>query len=141
MDIARIDAILIDSLGEIDKNKQPLKGSEVFNFFVIELALKTNKVHEHAAEMIELLKEWPSESWGQPVPSLGEEINYLTAGGALEDQRRAFMLFAFGKVLDWWDILDPHTVLGMKYNDPMGRQLAGMGMVAIIGYRPTTVAS
>lgn len=136
MDIARIDAILIDSLGEVDKDQRPVEGSEVFNFFVMALALKTDKVHEHAAEMIELLKEWPRESWGQPVPPLGEEINYLTAGAVLEDQRRAFMLFAFGKILGWWDILDPHTMLGMEYDDPNGRMMAGMGMVAIVGYQP-----
>jgi len=136
MDIARIDTILVESLGEVDENQQPVEGNEVFNFFVMALALKTDKVHEHAMEMIELLKEWPSESWGQPVPPLGEEINYITAGGVLEDQRRAFMLFAFGKVMDWWDIMDPHTMLGMEYDDPQGRQLAGMGMVTIMGYRP-----
>ena len=140
MDIARIDAILIDSLGEVRMNRQPVKGSEVFNFFVISLALRTDKVHEHAAEMIELLKEWPSESWGQPVPPLGEEINYLIAGGVLEDQRRAFMLFAFGKVLNWWNILDPHTILGMEYDDPQGRSLAGKGMVAIMGYSPAGIS-
>ena len=140
MDIARIDAILVDSLGEVDDNQRPVEGSEVFNFFVIVLALKTSKVHEHAAEMVELLKEWPSESWGQPVPPLGEEISYLTAGGVLDDQRRAFMLFAFGKILDWWDIMDPHTMLGMEYDDPQGRSLAGMGMVAIMGYDPKVTA-
>lgn len=140
MDIARIDAILVDSLGEVNGKRQPVEGSEVFNFFVTTLALKTDKVHEHAAEMIELLKEWPSESWGQPVPPLGEEINYLTAGAVLDDQRRAFILFAFGKILGWWNILDPHTMLGMEYDDPQGRSLAGMGMVAIMGYSPAGVA-
>ena len=118
MNIARIDAILTDSLGQVDDNQQPVKGSEVFNFFVMALALKTTKVHEHATEMIELLKEWPSESWGYAVPQLGGEINYIVAGAVLEDQGRAFMLFAFGKVLGWWDILDPHTMFGMEYDDP-----------------------
>lgn len=136
MDIARINAILVDSLGDVDKNMQPVEGSEVFNFFVIRLALKTDKVHEHAAEMIELLKAWPSESWGVPVPPLGEEINYLTAGGVLDDQRRAFMLFAFGKSAGWWEVRDPHTMLGMDYDDPQGRHLAGVGMVSIFGYQP-----
>lgn len=140
MNIARIDAILADSLGEVGKKRRPIEGSEMFNFFVISLALKTDKVHEHAAEMIELLKEWPSESWGQPVPPLGKEINYLIAGGVLEDQRRAFRLFAFGKVLNWWNILDPHTILGMKYDDPIGQRLAGTGMVAIKGYRPAGIS-
>jgi len=136
MDVARINDILVDSLGEIDENQQPVEGSEMFDFFVITLALNTDKVQEHAAEMVELFKEWPTEGWNESVPPLGEEISYLTAGAVLGDQEFAFMLFAFGKLLGWWDILDPHTVLGMEYNHPQGRQLAGMGMVAIIGYNP-----
>lgn len=138
MDIARINEILVDSLGEVDENRQALPGSEVFNFFVMSLALKTEKVHEHAAEMAELMKDWPSESWGQPVPSLGEEINYLTAGGVLGDQGRAFMLFAFGKALKWWDIMDPHTMIGLDYDNPLGQQMAGMGFVSIVGFHPET---
>lgn len=139
MDIARIDAILADSLGRLGKDQQPQEGNEAFNLFVVVVALKTEKVREHAAEMIDLLNEWPSESWGQPVPPLGEEITYLTAGAVLGDQGRAFMLFAFGKSLDWWDIMDPYTVLGLEHDDPDGLKLAGMGMgmVSIMGYRPT----
>jgi len=30
-------------------------------------------------------------------------------------------------------------MLKMEYDDPQGRELAGMGMVAIMGYRPTIV--
>ena len=135
MDIARINAILADSIGEVDENKQPVGDSEVFNFFVISLVLKTSKVREHAAEMIELLKDWPNESWGQPVPPLGDEINYLIAGAVLDSQQLAFMLFAFGKAMDWWNILDPHTILHIEYDDPQGRELAGMGMVSVHGYR------
>jgi hypothetical protein len=136
MDIARISTILAECAGEIDENQQPVEGSELFNFFVVAFPLKTAKVHEHAAEMIELLKEWPSESWGQQVPPLGKEINYLIAGGVLDDQLRAFALFAFGKIAGWWDIMDPHTMLGLTYDDPQGRSLAGMGMVSVMGYRP-----
>ncbi len=137
MDIARIEAILADSLGEVDDSKAPLPGSEVVDVFMMTIAYKTDKVREHAAEMVELLKSWPSESWGQPVPPLGNEINYMIAGGVLEDQRRALMLFAFGKLLNWWDILDPHTMLGLDKDDPLAQQMAGVGMVAISGYRPT----
>ena len=135
MDIARISTILAECAGVVDENRQPIEGSELFNFFVVAIPMNTSKVNEHAAEMVELLKEWPSESWGQPVPPLGEEISYLTAGAVLDDQLRAFALFAFGKAAGWWDVMDPHTMLGLDYDDPQGRQMAGMGFVAIIGYR------
>lgn len=137
MDIARIEAILANSLGDTDDHGKPLPGCELIDVFIMRIAYRTEKVHQHADEMVELLKEWPSESWGQPVPPLGEEINYMVAGGALGDQRCALMLFAFGKLLDWWDILDPHTVLGLTKDDPLAQQMAGMGMVAILGYHPT----
>ncbi|MEO5949881.1 MAG: hypothetical protein ABIQ04_00360 [Candidatus Saccharimonadales bacterium] len=139
MDIARINVLLNDSLGEADENQQPVEGSEVFNFFLVKIALKTNKVHEHAAEMIELLKGWPSESYGRSVPRLGEEINYITAGRILGDQTMAFMLFAFGKTLDWWYILDPFTMLGLEYDNPQGIQLALKGKVAVMGYQPAGI--
>ncbi|MGY4893252.1 MAG: hypothetical protein ACO1N2_00995 [Candidatus Saccharimonadota bacterium] len=35
----------------------------------------------------------------------------------------------------WWDIMDP-TILGMSTEDPLAQQMAGMGFIAIIGYRP-----
>lgn len=136
MDVARINAILADCAGEVDENQQPVEGSEIFNFFVVAFPLNTVKVHEYAAEMVELLKKWPDESWGYPVPPLGEEINYITAGAVLDDQLSGLALFAFGKIAGWWEILDAHTVLGMSYDDPMGRELADIGMVSIMGYHP-----
>ncbi|MFY9227894.1 MAG: hypothetical protein WAO28_01010 [Candidatus Microsaccharimonas sp.] len=140
MNVARILEILFDSLGQVDENQNPLEGSEVVDVYMQPIALNVAKVHEYAAEMIELLKEWPSESWGQSVPPLGEEINYLIAGAVLDNQRHAFMLFAFGKLLDWWDIMDPHTMLGLAKDDPLGLQMAGSGFIAILGYRPTVPA-
>jgi len=141
MNVARINEMLIDSLGKMHADRRPYEGNEVYNFFVVMVVLDTTKVQEHAAEMIELLKDWPNESWGHPIPPLGGEISYLMAGGVLGDQSMAFMLFAFGKILGWWDILDPHTVLNVPYDDSFGHHLVGAGMVSINGYRPTVVVS
>lgn len=136
MNIERIDEILADSFGQVDKNSQPKEGSEVVNLYLANVVLKTEKVYAHAAEMVELLKDWPQRAYGAPVPILGTEISFIAAGRALESQRRAFVLFAFGSVLDWWTILDPHTVLGLQYDDPQGEKLARSGFVSIIGYSP-----
>ena len=140
LDIERILAILVDSLGKVDQEENPLPGSEVIDVFLLRVTLDTDKVHEHEAEMIELLREWPDTSWGQYVPPLGKEINYLVAGGVLGDQRSAFLLFAFGKLLDWWNILDPSTVLKLEKDDPLAQALAGQGMIAVMGYRPQVAA-
>jgi hypothetical protein len=139
MDVTRIAAILRDSFGELDDNQNPLPGTELVDVWM-KIPLKPDKVREHADEMIELLKEWPSESWGQDIPPLGEEINYLAAGAVLDSQQHAFVLFAFGKLLDWWDVLDPCSLYGLEEWEVMARELAGMGMIVIRGYKPKLAA-
>lgn len=136
MDIARIETILVDSLGEMSDDLVARPGSEVVDVFIASFAYRVEKVHEHATEMVELLKDWPTESFGQPIPALGEEISYKQAGRALDDQHRALMLFGFGKVLGWWDILDPYTVLGLDKTNPDAQEMANVGLVAISGYQP-----
>jgi hypothetical protein len=139
MDIARILQILnACHVHSLRKEEEPPEGFEVVEVWP-RMAVLVEAAREHGAEMIELLKEWPSESWGHPVPPLGQELNYLVVGGVLDSQGRAFQLFAFGKVLGWWEILNPVTVLGLSWDDPMAGQLAGAGMIAISGYKPDGV--
>lgn len=140
MDIARIHEILAICGGEVDAEDQPLPGTELVDVWV-QVALLPSKVREYEQEMIELLREWPDESWGQPVPPLGQEIDYITAGAVLGDQGRALILFAFGKLLGWWQIMDPHTMLGLSKDDELAKQMAGMGMIAIMGYSPARVTT
>ena len=138
MNIARIHEILVECGGQVDDKNQPLPGTELVDAW-IQVALLLDEVHKHEQEMIELLREWPTESWGQPVPPLGEEINYITAGGVLGDQGRALVLFAFGKLLGWWEIMDPHTMLGLSKDDKLAQEMADMGMISIMGYTPAGV--
>lgn len=129
MDVSRIAEILTDCLGN-----QGEDGVETIDIWY-EVALRTQKVYEHQAEMIELLKDWPSESYGHPIPALGQEINYIIAGAVLGDQGFAFMLFAFGKLLGWWVVMEP-GILGLKKDDPTAQKMAGVGLISINGYRP-----
>jgi hypothetical protein len=139
MDVARILKIL-DACCVLDlrKGEEPPEGFEVVEVWSRQ-AVSAEAAREHEAEMIELLKEWPRVSWGHPVPPLGQELNYVVVGGVLDSQRRAFQLFAFGKVLGWWEILDPVTVLGLDRDDPKAEQLAHDGMVAVSGYKPNGI--
>lgn len=93
-------------------------------------------MRDHADEMKELLREWPPTSWGQPIPPLGgpEPITYIQAGAVLDSQPMAFLLFAFGKLLEWWDILDPRSI-GLSQDHPLAKEMVGQGMVAMSGYR------
>lgn len=134
MDVSRVRAILDDCMGNVDASGSPLPDSEKVDIWV-EVVLKPDKVREHADEMAALLKEWPTTSWGYAVAPLGKEITYLVAGGVMGDQGDALRLFAFGKLLDWWDVLEPASMLGLAKDDPFGKELAGMGMISIVGYR------
>lgn len=72
MDVARILEILRECEGDVEGTN----GCEIIDVMGAQVPLLVAKVHEHAPEMIELLKEWPDISWGHPVPALGEDINY-----------------------------------------------------------------
>jgi len=136
MNVERVLELLRDCVGEVDDDKKPLPGTELVDVWML-IAMKPEKVRQHEAEMIGLLNEWPSVSWGQPVPPLGEEINYITAGAVLGSQGTAFLLFAFGKLLGWWQILDPASMLGLDKNDSLANEMARKGMIAIQGYKPS----
>lgn len=135
MDTVRVNLILLDCHVDVTEGQEMPPGVEVVDVFMM-VPLDAKKVHGYAEEMIELLKMWPSETFGSPVPLLGEEISYIIAGAVLGSQNQAFMLFAFGKLLEWWDILDPCTMLGFDKNSPEARELAGAGLISISGYRP-----
>lgn len=136
MDVARIIEILEDSIVQVDDQAGPPEGTQMFDLYMVMVPLETQKVQEYAAEMIALLREWPDTSYGYPVPRLGQEIDYITAGAVLGDQGCAFMLFAFGLALEWWDLLDPRTVLNLDKESELGMLMAGKGMIAVFDYRP-----
>lgn len=137
-DVERINEILRDCYdARVEAGPMP-EGVELVDVWM-EVPLNVSAVRRHEAEMIELLKDWPSESWGQPVPALGQEINYLIAGAVLDSQQMAFVLFAFGKLLGWWEVMDPSTLLGLSKDDERAIQIVGMGFVAVIGYKPADV--
>jgi len=134
MDVKRIHEILGACAGSVDSTGKPLPGTEIVDVWY-DVALKPDKVHEHADEMANILQDWPAESWDAPVPALGKELIYLTVGGVLGSQTDALVLFAFGKLLDWWDVLEPGNMLGLAKDDPDGIRMAGMGMISIMGWR------
>lgn len=140
MDVARIIEILEDSIGRVDDQIEPLEGTRMVELYNVTVPIETRKVEQYATEMTTLLREWPETSYGQPVPRLGEELNYITAGAVLGEQRYAFTLFAFGLTLDWWDLLDPYTMFHLEKDDEVGKFMAGMGLISVSGYRPNVTA-
>lgn len=80
----------------------------------------------HKAEFIEILGEYPRPDRLAGGPS------YIEVGGEIGDQGAAFQLFALGKVLGLWDVITPAS---MGFSGAEARQMAGMGMVMMSGYK------
>lgn len=91
------------------------------------------KALEHKNELLALLADWPTESWGQPTRPLTKDLNYIEVGAVIGDQGAAFCLFALGQVLGLWRVLTPEVVLGAT--GPDADRLAGMGFITISGLK------
>lgn len=135
MDTESISGILRSCIGEVDEMSGiPELGAETIDIFAL-VTLKTNEVHNHKQDIIELLKDWPKEISGQPVPQLGEAISYFEAGNVLGSRKDALLLFAFGKILDWWSVASPH-MYALKRGYKLADEMFSMGFVIIVGYTP-----
>jgi hypothetical protein len=133
METKRIVQILEECLGN---EGEP--GVEVVDVWIA-ITMKVDKVKQHEHEMQMLLQDWPQMDFGQPVPPLGHELSYIQVGAILGDQQLAFLLFAYGKLLGWWKVMTPTSMLGLPKDDAMAQDMAGMGFVAISGYTPAGV--
>jgi hypothetical protein len=138
-DVARVRRILIECLGGVDVNGEATEGSEVINVYKL-IALRPDRVHEYEAEMVELLRNWPREAMGYLIPELGRELSYNKAGYVLEEQRMAFIFFAFGKLLGWWEVLTPESVFGSTISPELAEELLQKIGVAVRGYAPAGFA-
>jgi len=139
MNIARVSTILNECIGCADEDGITSLGVETVDVWMM-VSLKTNKVHEYKQEMIKLLKHWPSDDSRQSVPSLGDKISYLQVSELLGSQKFAFLLFAFGKMLNWWTVIDPRS-FGFSKDESYAHELFGMGFVSIKGYKPGGIAA
>jgi hypothetical protein len=61
----------------------------------------------------------------------GKEHNYMEIGGWIGDQGLALMLMGLGTILGLWKLMTPVTMLKFKPDDPLTKQMAEMGFVAI----------
>ncbi len=107
-------------------------GIEKVDCHFITVGVDKAKAEAHKAELVAILKEWPSEAWGSPVPKLEEGPSYIHVGGVIGDQGAAFQLFALGKVLGLWDIVTPAK---FGITGPEASQMAGNGFVMMSGFR------
>ncbi len=109
------------------------EGIEKVDCHFIVIGVNKAKAESHRAEVVTLLGQWPTESWGQPTRQLTEELNYIEVGSVLGDQGAALCLFALGQTLRLWKVLTPKVVLGVT--GPTADMLAGRGYITISGLK------
>lgn len=102
---------------------------EAVDCHFIVVGVNKAKALERKAELIEILRNWPDEFQGFPIPRLGEELTYITVGAVVGSQGGAFLLFALGQVLGFWKVLTPEIVLGTT--GQVADLLAGRGYITI----------
>ena len=107
-------------------------GIEKVDCHFITVGVDKAKAEAHKEELVGILKDWPSEAWGNHIPKLEEGPSYIHVGGAIGDQGAAFQLFALGMVLGFWDIITP-AKLGITGD--RADQIAGRGLVMISGFK------
>ncbi len=85
----------------------------------------------NAATFKALIKESQGGENGMDVDLFdGEEHNYLELGAWIGDQGLAMMFMGLGAVLGLWKLLTP-LMLGLDVDDPLVKQMAGMGFISV----------
>lgn len=129
----RVGGVQVTEVYAMPHESQAPNGIVKVDCHFIVVGVDKAKAEAHKAELVALLKDWPSEAWGSPIPKLEEGPGYIHVGGAIGDQGAAFQLFALGQVLGLWQVITPEK-LGIT--DPAeARQMAGSGFVMIDGFR------
>lgn len=127
-DVQRVDIFAMPHEDEVTDN-----GIVKVDCHFLTIGVDKQMAEAHRDQLVEILNDWPSEAWGQPVPPLQQGPSYIHVGGVIGDQGAAFQLFALGSVLGFWEIITP-ALLGIT--GPEADQIAGGGMIMISGYNP-----
>ncbi|MEK7496666.1 MAG: hypothetical protein AAB657_02045 [Patescibacteria group bacterium] len=98
------------------------------------IGVDKTKAESYKEELITILKDWPLETHGSPIPKLKDGPSYIHVGGVIGDQGAAFQLFALGKVLNLWDVITPET---MGFTGAEASNMAGSGYIMISGFKST----
>lgn len=83
------------------------------------------------AKLRELIASNQKGDWATVDLFDGKEHNYMELGGWIGDQGAALTLMGLGAVLGLWRLWTPMTILGLTADDPLAKQMAGRGMIAI----------
>ena len=102
-------------------------GLEKVDVHFMIIGVNRKRAEQYKYEIIKILKNYPDNS-----NPLKNGPSYIHVGAVLDNQEKAFRLFALGKVLGFWQVFTPE-VLGIKGEE--ANHLAGLGFVYISGFK------
>lgn len=88
-----------------------------------------------SAEEFKRLTTEAHGEFGNCDPLDGKEHNYLELGGWIGDQGLAMQYMALGSLLGVFSLLTPITMLKLPADDPLVKEMAGMGLIAVQAVR------
>ncbi|MBU0534911.1 hypothetical protein KKC62_01960 [Patescibacteria group bacterium] len=120
MDLQKLHDLLMGCLSE----KEDSPDTTVVQIHNLKVAVNTPKAQANKDSLKQLLAGYEGPH------ALSEGPSYIEVGAVIGSQRTAFILFAVGKALGFWDVITPAT-LGITGKD--ANDLAGSGMIMLSG--------
>jgi hypothetical protein len=106
------------------------EGFEKIDMHFIDVVVNKKAAEEHDHEFAEVMKGYPDQK------RLADGPSYIELAGVIGvEQETAFRLMALGKVAGLWDLMTPEILLGKDAPKDLVNQMAGMGMINVIGIR------
>ncbi len=106
---------------------------EKVDMHFIDVVVDKEAAARRSAELAELMKTYPDQK------RLADGPSYIELAGQIGvEQETAFRLMALEKVAGLWDVMTPQTLLGKDAPRDLMQQMAGMGMINIVGLKYPT---
>jgi len=112
------------------EQRQPVGHTVNVHFFKVALKDPNANIEALATELKDLIKRHKGEFNDETLLD-GKEHSYIHVGGYIGDQGNALTLMGLGELLNLWNVLTPHKMLGDLIDDELSNKLAGMGMISI----------
>ncbi len=116
------------------KDEIPLAGDVLVDMEIMRVTVSLEAALRYRPEVAEILSLYPGNYY-RNLPPLEEDPSYLHAGAALDSQRSALLLFAYGEVVGFWQVITPKRIFGNMISDEMSAEMIRLGYLTISGYR------
>ncbi len=127
--IPRLNHILFeeDIIWRLALDEQPLPGDVLVDIDIFRFAVTKARAQHYQHEVADILSLYPS-SYYPDLTHLEDGPNYLELGAALDSQRTALWLCAYGEAVGFWRVQTPRRTHG----DVVSREFS-ITMIELIG--------